>query len=215
VQSTTGLLQHGNKRVPMTDKNINGGSGNGKLDPFDPAALRLSQDFVGMSGVKKELVTVRVRKPGKQEWFRVHPGEDYRLSPLAMINLKEEGEYYVVDPSVYEALANEVIFVSLYTVITRQGVVTLWPIPLPAADGKDNEWWISAREAATRAMTQWVRVVANKSNNANDVFTGPPSMAEPDWPDRPFRDLLEIAFGRGYRVDSLTHPVVKRLQGLA
>jgi hypothetical protein len=86
---------------------------------------------------------------------------------------------------------------------------------LPGADGKDNEWWISAREAATRAMMQWVRVVANKSNNANDVFTGPPSMAEPDWPDRPFRDLLEIAFGRGYRVDSLTHPVVKRLQGLA
>src|SRR6516225_6163354 len=37
--------------------------------------------------------------------------------------LREEGEYYVVDPSVYEALANEVIFVSLYTVVTRQGVV--------------------------------------------------------------------------------------------
>src|SRR5262249_35973629 len=31
-------------------------------NPFDPDALRLSQDFLGMAGVKKELTTARAKK---------------------------------------------------------------------------------------------------------------------------------------------------------
>jgi len=57
-------------------------------DPFDPAALRLTQDFGGIVGVKKELTTVRLKRPGKQTWFRTHPSPEYRISPLATIQLK-------------------------------------------------------------------------------------------------------------------------------
>ena len=32
-------------------------------DPFDLDALRVSQDFAAMAGVKKQLITVPVRKP--------------------------------------------------------------------------------------------------------------------------------------------------------
>ena len=35
-------------------------------NPFDPAALRLNQDFAETVGVKKLLTTVPVRKPGKR-----------------------------------------------------------------------------------------------------------------------------------------------------
>jgi len=48
-------------------------------DPFDPASLRLGADYGAGIGVKRVISTVPVRKPGKQEWFRVRPGEDWRI----------------------------------------------------------------------------------------------------------------------------------------
>ena len=48
------------------------------LDPFDPANLRLSQAFTETAGVKKLLTTIPVRKPGAQDFVRVHPSPEYR-----------------------------------------------------------------------------------------------------------------------------------------
>jgi hypothetical protein len=65
-------------------------------DPsFDPARLRLSQNFSESVGVKKALLTVPVRKPGRQDFVRVHPDEDYRLE-TAVVELKDERETYLV-----------------------------------------------------------------------------------------------------------------------
>ena len=50
---------------------------------FDPAKLRLSQNFTEDVGVKKILITIPVRKPGKQVFFRAHATRlsvDYRDS---------------------------------------------------------------------------------------------------------------------------------------
>jgi len=41
-------------------------------DQFDPSRLRLSQNFVESVGVKKALLTVPVRKPGRQDFVRTH-----------------------------------------------------------------------------------------------------------------------------------------------
>src|SRR5262245_20195580 len=64
-------------------------------DPFDPAKLRLSQDFTAELGVQKVLTTVPVRKPDKTWFVRVHPSVDYRM-PAAVLELKEEREIYIV-----------------------------------------------------------------------------------------------------------------------
>jgi hypothetical protein len=68
------------------------------LDPFDPARLRLSQDFTAI-GVKKAIISVAVRKPDRQWFVRVRPGADWRL-PTTVIEIKEEREIYLVDPTV-------------------------------------------------------------------------------------------------------------------
>ena len=65
------------------EKNIFGG--------LNPEELRLTQDFGAELGVKRALVTVPVRKPGKQDFFRVHPDEDYQLQ-TAVIEVKGERE---------------------------------------------------------------------------------------------------------------------------
>jgi len=183
-------------------------------DPFDPASLRLSQSFAEDVGVKKLLTSVPVRKPNRQDFVRVHPDPAYRLSPAAIVELREDQEVYLVTPDMAANLPGEISTATLFTTINRQGVLHLWPVKLPGPDGKHNEWHRSAGEAAETAMERWVRVTANMSLGAYDVFQATGILPEPDWPDLPFPEILKIAF-RNHIVDRSDHPLINRLQGAA
>ncbi len=184
-------------------------------DPFDPERLRLTQDFTQSFGVKKHLLTVPVRKPSKEWWIRVHPDEAYRIN-TAVIELKEDREVYLVDPSLWTELSTEATFGprAIFTAVNRQGVVFLWQIRLPGADGKIDMWNKSAMEAALNGMQKWIRVTANMSLGAYEVYEATNSLAEPAWPEQSLHELLGIAFKDRY-IDSLDHPVIKGLRGLA
>jgi hypothetical protein len=118
------------------------------LDPFDSAALRLDQSFADMVGVKKLLTTVPVRKPSRQDFVRVHRDPAYRLTPAAIIELREDHEVYLVTPAMASELPGEFAAATLFTTINRQGVLHLWPVKLPGPDGKHNEWHRSLAEGA-------------------------------------------------------------------
>jgi hypothetical protein len=180
-------------------------------DVFDPARLRLSQNFTDALGVKKALLTVPVRKPNRQEFVRVHPGEEYRIS-VAVIELKDERETYLIDPAVYPEIPGHVVPKQLLTTINRQGVLALWPIRLPGEDGRLDEWNRSAQQAADMAMKDWVRVAANMSLGAYEVFQATGDLPEPEWPDVTFRTILRTAF-KDHFIRSLDHPVIHRLRG--
>jgi hypothetical protein len=180
-------------------------------DPFDPAALRLDPLFTETLGVKKLLTTVPVRKPNRQDFVRVHPDLKYRLTPAAIIELKEDRETYLVTPAMASELPGEFAAATVFTTVNRQGMLHLWPVKLPGADGKHNEWHRSAAEAAERAMKRWVRLTANLSLGAYEMFEATGDLSEPEWPDLPFADILKIAF-RDRIVDTADHPVV-RLRG--
>jgi hypothetical protein len=186
---------------------------NSQLDPFDPASLRLSQDFSAQLGVKKVLTTVPVRKPDKAWFVRVHPFEDYRLE-TAVIELKEERETYLVAKPLWPELAGESTFSPriIYTAVNRQGVVFLWPIRLPGPDGKLDDWNQSALEAAQRAQAHWVRVQANMALGAYEVYEATAPLPEPKFPEVPLMELLKIGF-KGRFIDNLDHPVLKKLRG--
>ena len=183
------------------------------LDPFDPERLKLSQDFASSIGVQKELITVPVRKPSKEWFVQVNPDPDMRLQ-TAVIELKEDRETYIVAPALWSALSTEATFSPrlFVTAQNRQGVLFLWPIRLPGADGKIDEWSKSAHEAANLAQGKWVRVASNMSLGAYEVFAAPAELNPPEWPDKSFRDLLSIAF-KGKHIDTLDHPVLKKLRG--
>jgi hypothetical protein len=85
---------------------------------------------------------------------------------------------------------------------------------LPGPDGKHNEWHRSAAEAAERAMKKWIRIKANMSLGAYDVFEATGDLNNPEWPDFSLEKILEIAF-RNHIVENLDHPLVKRLSGEA
>jgi hypothetical protein len=183
-------------------------------NPFDPAALRLDDSFVATSGVKKLLTTVPVRKPNRQDFVRVHRDPNYRLTPAAIIELKEDRETYLVTPEIALELPGEFGVATLYTTTNRQGVLHLWPVKLPGPDGKHNEWHRSAAEAAERAMDHWVRTTANMSLGAYEIFEAIGELPEPEWPEISFQEILQVAF-RDRIVDRLDHPLIHRLRGAA
>jgi hypothetical protein len=184
-----------------------------EADPFDLASLRLSQDFASAVGVKKLITTVPVKKPSKEWFVRTHPGPDYRLQ-TAVLELKEDRETYLVSPGLWPELAEETTFCPrlLVTAINRQGVLFLWPIRLPGADGRIDDWSRSALDAADEAKSHWVRLTANMSLGAYDVAIGSALMAEPSWPDITFQEIIRIAF-RDKMISEWSHPVLKRLRG--
>jgi len=181
-------------------------------DPFDLANLRLTQDFVETAGVKRLLTTVPVKKPNPQDFVRTHPDSDYRAA-LALIELREDREVYLVPPDIARELPGEFVMAMVFTTINRQGVVHLWPARLPAPDGRINEWHRSAMEAAQLAMMRWVRVKANMSLGAYEVFEAAASIPDPTWPELSFQELLRIGF-RDRLITDFDHPVIKRLRGL-
>lgn len=182
-------------------------------DPFNLESLCLTQAFTETAGVKKLLRTVPVRRPNSQDFVRVHPSEDYRRNFLC-IDLKDDRECYVVRPEVASALVGETVMKTLYTAINRQGIVFLWPVTIPPPDGKTNEWWRSSREAAEIAITRWVRIRAEMSLGAYQIYEAEGQIPEPDWPDLSYQELLRIAF-RDRMIDRVDHPVIHRLRGLA
>jgi hypothetical protein len=178
----------------------------------DLSALRLDQSFADTVGVKKALTTVPVRKPNKHDFVRVHPDLAYRLTPAAIIELKEEGEVYLLTPNMAQQLPGEFDVSTLYTTINRQGVLHLWSVKLPGPDGKHNEWHRTAMVGAERAIECWVKLKANKALGAYEIFPASGKLPEPDWPEFSFEEILRVAF-RDRIVKSADHPLLKRLRG--
>ena len=173
-------------------------------------ALRLSTDTVSTTSLEV-MTRVPVRKPTRQEYVRVHPGKDMSL-PTQMVEEKDSKEIYLVAPNMYEHLLGDMTPVLLTTTISRQGAVTIWPIKLPGDTDMVSGWQDSSRQAAELAKSKWVRIASDMALGAYRVHVAQGELPDPKWPDKPFGELLEVAF-RGKVIDNENHPVIQRLRG--
>ena len=181
------------------------------LEGFDLESLRVSQDFVKDTGVKKLLTTVPVRKPNKQDFVRVHPDSSYVLDTM-LLNLKEERETYLVAPSFREEIPQELTHTRLALATNRQKVLFLWQLRLPGSSGKTDAWSMSALEAYEEAKKNWVRISANMSLGAYEIYEALGNLSDPEWPDESMDEIVRIAFRNSF-IDSYDHPVLRRLRG--
>src|SRR5262249_43043408 len=149
----------------------------------------------------------------RQEFVRVHPDPAYRLTPAAIIEVKEDREVYLVRRDIVSAVPGEYVPASLFTTINRQGTLFLWPVKLPNLDGRQNAWHRSAAEGAERAIKKWVRVTASMSLGAYEIFEASGDLPEPVWPEFSFQEILKIAL-RERIVDRPDHPLVQKLLGI-
>jgi len=178
---------------------------------FDLDSLRLPQNFGEALGVKRLITRVPVRKPLKTEFFRVHAGETWRFQTM-ILELKEEGETFLLAPPVWDVVPELLRPAMLHTAIDRRNNVFLIPVPLPGPDGRRNPWHQSLAEVVAEAENKWVRSVANKHVGGYDMLVAEKDLPEPEWPDMTFQELVQIAF-RERLIQSADHPVVTQLLG--
>jgi hypothetical protein len=180
------------------------------VDPFAPETLRIGA-MTDVS-VEKVLTAVPVRRPKRTEFVRVHP--DHVLDTLVME--QDDGmdrECYLVAPEVQHLVLPELRRTRLFVAITKRGTVFLWPVKLPT-DDSDRIRRVSdtALQGAEQAKTLWTKLVWNRDLGGYELLRAKGDLGEPQWPEKSFRDLLEIAFRHNF-IDRDDHPVIRELAG--
>ena len=178
---------------------------------FDINALRLPASYGATLGVKKVLNNVPVGKPKKAQFFRIHPSPDMTFNTM-LLEQKDTRESYLVMPDAASQISELVKPVQLFLGIDRQGNLFLVPIPLPAEDGNRNPWHESLAQAVELAKSKWLRIAANMSGGAYDVFEAQADLPEPEWPEYGMDKYIEVAF-RGKIIKDMEHPVIQSLLG--
>jgi hypothetical protein len=183
-----------------------------KTDPFDLDALRIDTTPVEGLGVEKLLTRVPTCRPGKQVWFRVHPGAEYRAN-VGLIKLDETDEWFLLTPAMAAEMPGEYRAYTLFLYVNKSGDAFLWPIPRPGDDGNWNSWHQSAQEMAELAMSHWIRISSNKNVGGYVPAVAKLDTTEPVWPKQSLKELFMISF-KGKLIDTPEHPIVKKLRGI-
>jgi len=184
-----------------------------QVDPFDPAQFATSATAAAMA-TKKMLTHCRVGKPSKTSFVRASDRPEDTMS-AAVLEIKDQDETYLLTPGVAAELPGLAAFVTITVAVDRQGNPFLWMVKQPTADGRDNDWSKSMREAQAAAKKRWVRVEANRTAGGYDVYEASAGIADPSWPDHRLPDYLKVAFGSDNIIREVTHPVIQRLLGTA
>jgi hypothetical protein len=188
-------------------------------DPFDPARHSLGADYTDGFGAVRQRRVVVVRRPSRQEWFRVHPGAEYRMDctlykPDAATG-GESDEVYLVLPEMRGLVGDAAHPARIHLAVNRQGDAFLWNLRLPDPDGTAMKWHTTALAIAGDAMERWVQMRSNRRGGYYDVFFlgEKVEVSDPTWPTETFRELLRLAFADRV-IDSQNHVIIRQLQGL-
>lgn len=158
----------------------------------------------------ERLSRVPVQKPTRKDFIRVR-NESERMCPALGYEDKDDRAFYLIAPELVHLFGGDAAPVTLVEAINRQNVTFIWPLKV-STEGGSGTWQDSALMAADLAKTKWVRLAADMSLGAYRIFEAQGELSEPTWLDKPFQELLEIAFKDRF-VDHEDHPVLKRLQG--
>lgn len=175
--------------------------------------LRVDQSHQTV-GVRREYLSLPVKKPAKGQFVRVHPEESFAVDVL-ILEHPETRDQYVVNPDLETDLALGQIAVArktLYFTVDTQGNAFLWPVRAVNADGSIDSWNESAHDAARRAREVWLRIHSNQADGQYNIVVAEAHAAKPIWPDKTIDELVDLAFKRRY-VGSADHPLIRRLSG--
>ena len=177
----------------------------------DFSRFRLSQNFGNVSGVKKKLTTVPVRKPVKTQWVRVHP--EKKMDTMLLPYPESGGDLYLVEPEFQAEVEQLAKAYRLILAIDRQGDPFFWPVALPD-ESRPLNWHLSALEAAENAELEWTRVQSNMRIGAYEILVVEGDLEDPEWPELSMDELLDIAF-KNKIINRSDHLVLLQLRGLA
>ena len=170
---------------------------------------------------RQPLTKVPVKRP--PQFFRTNPDPAYTM----IVKILEYGatdmdrEIYLVDPAMWDELKTDIRDAQLFLAVDIDGNPFIWPIKLPRdEDGRGASWGESSLEMAELAKIKWIKIKGVKSAGVYAPTIAEDDLGEPQWPIAKdgtgafsFGQLLRKAFGNKHYVDTVDHPVVKKLRG--
>jgi hypothetical protein len=151
---------------------------------------------------------VAVRKPRKDEWFRVNPDPAMMRTFLIYEDSNNNNKPYIVMPAAYsvmEAVSRKRI---LYIAINRNNELFLSPVGVG-----DDAWSISARLGHQAAINAWIRLTSSR-DRGEYVATAATFPNEPAWLPTTLNDLLRAAFGPAGVIMDVDHPICLNIRGI-
>jgi hypothetical protein len=203
------MTEHTENQVPPPNGVDGGGTDFDSLfDNLD--ALRVAPNYTGSA--KPATLTCPVRKPSEQTWFRIRPEPTW--STVTTLFKDDEGDWFLVAPSMRGHLGKFARPAAIYCGITAQGTVFLWPILLHDEKGKLNRWHETGHAAARQAMQVWTRIESSRDLGGYRANTPTGHFDEPVWPEdvATLSDLLRLGFGQRI-IDKPDHPLLQKLRG--
>jgi hypothetical protein len=185
---------------------------------IDLDSVALEDDFE-QSVAAEDALTVVVRKPSGQGYFRAHPEMFRNIWVLEIKNGADRG-FYLVAGAAKKLLRREEnedvkLFPCRLTLCyARDSGLFLWPLRLPEEGRKNqlDEWSQSALRVCKLAEEGWVKMFTRKGGNCYSHKPGEGIADVPPWPDATMNELAGLAFEGKYITDP-EDPLIRRLLG--
>jgi hypothetical protein len=181
-------------------------------DEIDIAKFAYRDNFSAADKLAGEVTFVPVRPPYRQSWVYISSDPAMRAT-VAILELKQQRETYLVKPEVALSLDGEVTNRLLVPYQDRDGALFLWAVKLTDARGNLDSWTTSALRIVHEYCDKWIKVKAVLSAGCYEVIVAPTEIAAPEWPSEGLKFLVNRAF-KNRVINSTNDPVIKKLRGL-
>jgi hypothetical protein len=169
-------------------------------NPNAVADLAIDQSHLEeFANLASESAVVECRRPARGVFFTVKreakkPWEDRAF--YFVLQMEGRDPYLVAPPIAKQKTEEDVIRpVLLVRYVTMAGEEGLWPLKLNEPDGRSNAYNTSALNILEIAEGgKWVRIVSAKKHYRHQVSKKHFDQVPPKFTDRPFKDLVDLAF---------------------
>jgi hypothetical protein len=172
------------------------------LRPIVPGGVQAQQ--FGLSG------RVYVGKPQPARYVRAYRNNEF-AHEFGFVYDQTGDQQYLVLPDLIDEIGVDVRMRKLFTLVDWHGDVWLWPLLTSDGRGRTDPYTRSAHEAIEAAYEEWVRLIVIGGTNKITVMPSADRHIDPTWP-ADYYDAIRKGF-TGRVIDSLDHPVVRRLRG--
>lgn len=181
------------------------------INPFDPESLRADPGD-GNIPTQRVVHHMKVRKPHKSEFFRVHPDPAYTLD-VYLIEAGEgvEPDRFIVEPTLAREIVAETSRRRLFACVNRAETPFLWASKLPSSS-TTNAWTDTALTIAESAKQYWVRMIPDIGAGHYEEARAEGLLVEPKWPALTFSEMLAKAF-KNKLITDYDHVVLRSLRG--
>lgn len=192
---------------------VDGGDDPATEDDLDYDFEALRKTPHAALNVERAVLSVPLRKPKPDEFFRTHVDPSYMQDvPLLQVEINDRKEQYWVAPRYRPEVAHRLTTFRLVACLNRAMSPFVWAINM--GDASVNRRWRDTSLTIVEAgQTCWVAKVAGQG--AHELVRAKGDLGEPQWPeDMSFDDMLKLVFkadDRTIRDDD--HYAIKYING--